>query len=99
QQDTASGTLTRAEIGAMVSLAAAVIEAVGAEVYVACACHWRYQVADAQRLAHELEPLGLLWLEDPVPPENVAALRRVTTSTPRPIPHRAKGQTRHGLRG
>ena len=75
-QDTASGTLSRAEIRYMVELAAAVIDAVGDEVDVAFDCHWRYQVADAQRLAHELEPLGLMWLEDPVPPENVAGAAR-----------------------
>ena len=71
-QDTASGTLSRAEIKYMVELAAAVIDAVGDEVDVAFDCHWRYQVSDACRLAHELEDLGLMWLEDPVPPENVA---------------------------
>jgi len=98
QQDTASGTLSRAEIRYMVGLAAAVIEAVGDEVDVAFDCHWRYQVADAQRLAHELEPLGLLWLEDPVPPENVAALRRVTTSTSTPIATGENGYLRHGFR-
>jgi L-alanine-DL-glutamate epimerase-like enolase superfamily enzyme len=97
-QDTASGTLTRAEIGAMVELAAAVVDAVGPEVDVAFDCHWRYQVSDAQRLAHELEPLGLLWLEDPVPPENVAALRRVTTSTSTPIATGENGYLRHGFR-
>ena len=97
-QDTASGTLSRAEVGAMVELAAAVIDAVGPEVDVAFDCHWRYQVADAQRLAHELEPLGLLWLEDPVPPENVAALRRVTTSTSTPIATGENGYLRHGFR-
>jgi gluconate/galactonate dehydratase len=98
QKDTASGTLTRAEIKYMTGLAAAVIEAVGPEVDVAFDCHWRYQVADAQRLAHELEPLGLLWLEDPVPPENVAALRRVTTSTTTPIATGENGYLRHGFR-
>jgi L-alanine-DL-glutamate epimerase-like enolase superfamily enzyme len=97
-QDTASGTLSRAEVGAMVDLAAAVIDAVGPTVDVAFDCHWRYQVADAQRLAHELEPLGLLWLEDPVPPENVAALRRVTTSTSTPIATGENGYLRHGFR-
>jgi L-alanine-DL-glutamate epimerase-like enolase superfamily enzyme len=98
QQDTASGTLTRAEVKYMVELAAAVIDAVGDEVDVAFDCHWRYQVADAQRLAHELEPLGLLWLEDPVPPENVAALRRVTASTTTPIATGENGYLRHGFR-
>jgi L-alanine-DL-glutamate epimerase-like enolase superfamily enzyme len=97
-KDTASGTLTRAEVRYMVELAAAVIDAVGDEVDVAFDCHWRYQVADAQRLAHELEPLGLMWLEDPVPPENVAALRRVTQSTTTPIATGENGYLRHGFR-
>ena len=96
-QDTASGTLSRAEVRYMVELAAAVIDAVGDQVDVAFDCHWRYQVADASRLAHELEPLGLLWLEDPVPPENVAALRRVTTSTSTPIATGENGYLRHGF--
>jgi gluconate/galactonate dehydratase len=97
-KDTASGTLTRAEIRYMVELAAAVIDAVGDEVDVAFDCHWRYQVADAQRLAHELEPLGLMWLEDPVPPENVNALARVTKSTSTPIATGENGYMRHGFR-
>jgi gluconate/galactonate dehydratase len=97
-QDAASGTLTKAEIKAMVELAAATVDAVGPEIDVAFDCHWRYQVADAQRLAHELEPLGLLWLEDPVPPENAAALRRVTTSTTTPIATGENGYLRHGFR-
>ena len=97
-QDTASGTLSRAEVQYMVELAAAVIDAVGDEVDVAFDCHWRYQVADAQRLAHELEPLGLMWLEDPVPPENVAALARVTKSTSTRIATGENGYMRHGFR-
>jgi gluconate/galactonate dehydratase len=55
-------------------------------------------VADAQRLAHELEPLGLMWLEDPVPPENAAALLRVTQSTTTPIATGENGYLRHGFR-
>ena len=70
----------------------------GDEVDAAFDCHWRYQVSDAQRLAHELEPLGLMWLEDPVPPENVQALRRVTTSTSTPIATGENGYMRHGFR-
>jgi len=96
--DSASGTLSRAEIEYMAGLASAVVGAVGPEVDVAFDCHWRYQVADAQRLAHELEPLGLMWLEDPVPPENVAALRRVTASTTTPIATGENGYLRHGFR-
>jgi gluconate/galactonate dehydratase len=39
-----------------------------------------------------------MWLEDPVPPENVAALRRVTTSTTTPIATGENGYLRHGFR-
>ena len=61
------------------------LPAQGDAVDIAFDCHWRYNVSDAQRLAYELEPFGLMWLEDPVPPENVEAMRRVTRSTRTPI--------------
>lgn len=97
-QDTYSGTLTHAAIRFMVSLVEAVRNAVGDTVDIAFDCHWRYNVADAQRLAYELEPYGLLWLEDPVPPENVEALRRVTQSTKTPIASGENYYLRYGFR-
>ena len=39
-----------------------------------------------------------MWLEDPVPPENVAALARVTKSTSTPICTGENGYMRHGFR-
>ena len=83
--DTHSGTLTNAEIKFMVSLVEAVREAVGEGVDIAFDLHWRYNVSDAKRLAYELEPYGLMWLEDPVPPENIEAMGRVTKGTKTPI--------------
>ncbi len=83
--DTHSGTLTHSEIKFMVSLVEAVREAVGDTVDISFDLHWRYNVSDAKRLAYELEPYGLMWLEDPVPPENIEAMRRVTQSTKTPI--------------
>ncbi|MBV9280467.1 MAG: mandelate racemase/muconate lactonizing enzyme family protein, partial [Chloroflexi bacterium] len=97
-QDAHAGTLTRAEIRFMASLVQAVREAVGETVDIAFDCHWRYNVSDAQRLAHELEPYGLLWLEDPVPPENVEAIRRVTQSTRTPISSGENYYLRFGFR-
>jgi gluconate/galactonate dehydratase len=97
-RDSQSGTLTHAEIGYMVSLVEAVREAVGTEIDIAFDCHWRYNVSDAQRLAHALEPYGLLWLEDPVPPENVPALRHVTESTRTPISSGENYYLRYGFR-
>ncbi len=96
--DTYSGTLTHAEVRYMASLVEAVRGAVGDPVDIAFDCHWRYNVSDAQRLAHELEPYGLLWLEDPVPPENVEAMRRVTRSTKTPISSGENYYMRFGFR-
>jgi L-alanine-DL-glutamate epimerase-like enolase superfamily enzyme len=96
--DTQSGTLTHGEIRYMVSLVEAVRTAVGDGVDISFDCHWRYNVSDAQRLAYELEPYGLMWLEDPVPPENIAALRLVTQATKTPISSGENWYLRYGFR-
>jgi L-alanine-DL-glutamate epimerase-like enolase superfamily enzyme len=96
--DTFSGILTNAEVKFMVSLVEAVREAVGDTVDICFDLHWRYNVSDAQRLAYELEPYGLMWLEDPVPPENIEAMRRVTQSTKTPISSGENYYMRFGFR-
>jgi gluconate/galactonate dehydratase len=60
-----------------VGLIAAAREAVGVDIDIAVDCHWRYNPSDVVKVARELEPFRPLWLEDPVPPENVAALKEV----------------------
>jgi len=69
----------------MVSLIGAVRDAVGYDIDLAVDCHWRYSVSDVIKVADELEPFGLLWLEDPVPPESGDALRAVTSRVRVPI--------------
>ena len=78
-------SLTNRAIDQMVALAAAVHDAVGRDTDIAVDCHWRYNAADVIKLARELEPFRLLWLEDPVPPGNLEALKAVTSSTSTPI--------------
>lgn len=73
--------LSRAELDHMVSLVAAVREAVGKDIGLAVDCHWNYGVAAAVELGRALEPYGLLWLEDPVPPENIRAIGEVQRNT------------------
>ncbi len=73
--------LSRAEIDYAASLAGAVRQAVGKEVGLAIDCHWNYGVQAAVEMARAVEPLGLLWFEDPVPPENIHALGIVQRST------------------
>ena len=84
-EDLHARTISQRQLERQVSLAAAAVEAVGPDVGVAFDCHWRYAASDALRLARALEGVPLLWLEDPVPPENVAALASVTSRTSTPI--------------
>ncbi len=90
--------LTPREIDLMVSLVAAVKGVLGKEVDLAIDCHWNYGVNDALRLARACEPYDLLWLEDPVPPLNTDALRRVTVGTTTPIATGENHYQRHQFR-
>jgi L-alanine-DL-glutamate epimerase-like enolase superfamily enzyme len=77
--------LTNQAIDRMVALIGAVDEAVGKDTEIAIDCHWRYSVTDVIKLARELEPFRLLWLEDPVPPGNPDTLKAVTSRVRIPI--------------
>jgi len=90
--------LTNPEIKTMVAQVEAVRQAIGDEIDLAIDCHWKYNTKDATRLANALEPYNLLWLEDPVPPENVDAMKKVTASTNTPICTGENLYTKHGFR-
>jgi len=69
----------------MVKLVDMVTEAAGRDVDVAADVHTRLDVPSAIRLARDLEPYHLMWLEEPVPAENVKAMREIKRSTTTPI--------------
>ena len=77
--------LTNRGIDHMVRLIGAVHEAVGKDTDLAVDCHWRYNIGDVVKIARELEPFRLLWLEDPVPPDNVDTLKGVQSRVRIPI--------------
>ncbi len=77
--------LSAAEIEHMASLVAATRNAVGTEIGLAVDCHWNYSVQAAIDLARAVEPSNLMWLEDPVPPENIPAVGAVQRNTRTPI--------------
>jgi len=83
--DAFNHTINNAELRSMVERVAAVREAIGPDVDLAIDLHARYDVPSACRIAWELEPLRLLWLEEPVPAENIDALVRVRAQTRTPI--------------
>ena len=47
--------------------------------------HARYDATTGKRVAKEVEPFKLLWLEEPVPAENIDAMREIRESTRTPI--------------
>jgi L-alanine-DL-glutamate epimerase-like enolase superfamily enzyme len=77
--------LSNRAIDHAVSLISAVRDAVGIDTDIAVDCHWRYSASDVVKVARELELFRLLWLEDPVPPDSIAALREVSSKVRVPI--------------
>lgn len=89
--DPFNGRLTNSDIERKLEIVAAVRDEIGNDVDLAFDCHWDYTVESAKRLAHELEPFDLLWLEDLIPPENMNAQKEVASATNVPI---ATGENR-----
>ena len=85
QRDAFNRSLSNRHLAYMEEIVAQVREAVGEDVDIAFDCHARYNVIDVIKLARRIEPYGVMWLEDPVPPENVDAMRKVTDSVATPI--------------
>jgi galactonate dehydratase len=73
-------------------------EAGGADMGIAVDCHGRLNPKDARRLCRALEDLNLLFVEEPVPPENVDALCLVQRETTIPIAAGERWATIYGVR-
>ncbi len=73
------------EVAWMVERVAAVREAVGPGIDLAIDMHGRYDIASGIAVARAMAPFELLWLEEPVPPENIAAMREVKRCSPVPL--------------
>lgn len=96
--DRVNWTANNAEIEHMVDKVAFMRESLPKQVELAVDMHGRFDVGSARRVAKELEPFKLLWLEEPVPPENVDAMRDVRESTSTPICAGENLFLRHGFR-
>jgi len=77
---------------------AAAREAVGPKIDICCDMHGRYDLTTGKRVAKELEPLKLMWLEEPIPAENVDAYKYITQSTSTPICTGENVYLAHGFR-
>ena len=85
--------LSPPEVDYAADLAMAVRKAVGPEIGLAIDCHWNYGVAAAVEMARALEPVRLLWLEDPTAARKRPRHRRGSAQHPNPHRHRARTTT------
>ena len=90
----ASAELPQADRRRAEAIIAGVRDAVGPDVAILVEMHGRFTPATAARVAAMLEPYDPEWIEEPVPPENAAALQRMRASTRIPI---ATGERAHSI--
>ncbi len=91
-------SVTPDELKSLVDQAYAIREGIGPSLDLAIDLHGRYDATAGMKMAHEFEPLNLLWLEEPVPPENIDALAKITQATGTPICVGENLYLRHGFR-
>jgi galactonate dehydratase len=74
-------TASAREMTHIIHLIQATREAIGYEIDLAIDCHGQFDLPSAITLAKAVEGLRLMWLEEPVPAENIDALAQVRAAT------------------
>lgn len=74
-------TTSAKEMSHIIGLIQATREAIGYEIDLAIDCHGQFDLPSAITLSRAIEDLRLLWLEEPLPAENIDALAQVRAST------------------
>lgn len=96
--DRVNWTASNGEIDNMVAKVRFMRESLPKRTDLAVDMHGRYDMTTGKRVAKEVEPFRLLFLEEPVPPENVDAMRDIRESTSTPICCGENLFLRHGFR-
>ena len=78
-------TASPAELQRMYDQMAAARKEVGPNIDICADMHGRYDAITGEKVAKMLEPLNLMWLEEPIPAENSDAYKKITESTTTPI--------------
>jgi galactonate dehydratase len=87
---------TRKKIGAAVKAMQVLRESLGPDIDIAVDFHAKTSPSVASILVKEVEPLNLLFIEEPCPPENVQAMAKIARRSTTPI---ATGERLVGLFG
>ena len=64
-------TASNAELERMFNAIEAVRKAVGPHIDICVDMHGRYDAPTGRKVAKMIEPLNLMWLEEPVPADNI----------------------------
>ncbi len=83
--DRMNWTASSGEIDHMVAKVAFTRELYPKNFDLAVDMHARYDAGTARRVVKELEPFKLMWIEEPIPAEDIDAMRDVRASTNTPI--------------
>lgn len=78
-------TASPGELQRMYDQIAAAREAIGPNLDICVDMHGRYDLPTGKKVAKMMEPLNLMWLEEPIPAENLEAYQLITSSTTTPI--------------
>jgi galactonate dehydratase len=78
-------TASNAELERMFDAIAAVRKAVGPHIDICVDMHGRYDAPTGRKVAKMMEPLNLMWLEEPVPADNIDVYKTITQETSTPI--------------
>lgn len=96
--DSASGyAISNSDIDWMIALTHAIREAIGPDVDLAMDAHWRYRPNDILQVAKGVESCRLMWLEDPVPPDDFDSLAYLRRHTITPLGTGEHLQLRQGF--
>ena len=98
RRDKYNRCISNDDIAHYVKIVAAMREALDSNTDLAIDAHWAYAPVDILKVAYAFEDLGLMWLEDPIPAENVAVMARVREATRTPICTGENFYTRFGFR-
>lgn len=78
-------TASPGELQRMYDQIAAAREAIGPKLDICVDMHGRYDLPTGKKVAKMMEPLNLMWLEEPIPAENADAYKLITETTTTPI--------------
>ncbi len=78
-------TASNAEVERMYNAIAAVRKEVGPHIDICVDMHGRYDAPTGRKVAKVMEPLNLMWLEEPVPAANIDVYKTITQETSTPI--------------